>query len=105
MGNVHLIVNNICDIYFQKMRRQVYVTPKSFLSYLNSYKDLYIAKYEELDVQERSYKIGLSKIQEASVSIAKMEIGLKEEETQLKEASEKTERLLEDLEKESKKAK
>jgi dynein heavy chain len=34
-----------------------------------------------------------------------MEVGLKEEEIQLKEATEKTERLLEDLEKESKKAK
>jgi len=34
-----------------------------------------------------------------------MEVGLKEEEGLLKEASEKTERLLEDLEKESKKAK
>ena len=72
---------------------------------MNSYKDLYIKKYAELDVQEKSYKIGLSKIQEATVSIAKMEVGLKEEEGLLKEASEKTERLLEDLEKESKKAK
>lgn len=105
MGNVHLIVNGVCDVYFQKMRRQVYVTPKTFLSYLNSYKELYLTKYEELDVQERSYKIGLAKIQEATISIAKMEVGLKEEEIQLKEATEKTERLLEDLEKESKKAK
>jgi dynein heavy chain len=33
------------------MRRQVYVTPKSYLSYLASYKDLYIEKYYgELDV-------------------------------------------------------
>jgi len=71
---------------------------------LNSYKDLYIIKYAELDIQERSYKIGLGKIQEATVSIGKMEVGLKEEEAQLKEASEKTDRLLEDLEKESKKA-
>ena len=80
MGNVHLMVNMICDTYFQKMRRQVYVTPKSFLSYLDSYKTLYLRKYKELDIQESSYKIGLSKIQEASVSIAKMEVGLKEEE-------------------------
>lgn len=105
MGNVHLLVNNVCEIYFQKMRRQVWVTPKSFLSYLNSYKDLYLKKYEELDIQERSYKIGLSKIQEATISIAKMEVGLKEEEAQLKEASDRTEKLLEDLEKESRKAK
>ncbi len=34
MGNVHLLVNEVCDIYFAKMRRQIYVTPKSFLSYL-----------------------------------------------------------------------
>jgi dynein heavy chain len=49
MGNVHLMVNTACDLYFQKMRRNVFVTPKSFLSYLNSYKDLYIDKYSELD--------------------------------------------------------
>lgn len=49
MGNVHLMVNTACELYFQKMRRSVYVTPKSFLSYLNSYKDLYIEKYQELD--------------------------------------------------------
>ena len=81
------------------------MTPKSFLSYLDSYRSLYLKKYKELDIQESSYKIGLSKIQEASVAISKMEAGLKEEEAQLKEASDKTERLLEDLEKESKKAK
>jgi len=49
MGNVHLMVNTACDLYLQKMRRAVYVTPKSFLSYLNSYKDLYINKYQGLD--------------------------------------------------------
>lgn len=48
MGNVHLMVNNVCEMYFQKMRRAVYVTPKSFLSYLNSYKGLYMEKYQEL---------------------------------------------------------
>lgn len=68
------------------MRRQVYVTPKSFLSFLNSYKDLYIEKYEELDKQETSYKIGLSKIDEATKAINVMEVGLKEEEAKLKAA-------------------
>lgn len=83
MGNVHILVNTACDLYFQKMRRQVYVTPKSFLSYLNSYKGLYMEKYKELDIQGNSFKIGLNKIQEATVTIANMEVGLKEEENQL----------------------
>jgi hypothetical protein len=33
-----------------------------------------------LDNQERSYKTGLDKINEATQAIAKMEVGLKEEE-------------------------
>jgi len=106
MGAVHQMVNNVCDTYYQKMRRQVFVTPKSYLSYLNAYKTLYVEKYYgELDIQERNFKIGLDKIKEASVSIAKMEISLKDEETKLKEASDKTDLLIADIEKESKKAK
>jgi dynein heavy chain len=80
MGNVHILVTQACELYFQKMRRAVYVTPKSFLSYLQAYKGLYMEKYTELDNQERSYKTGLDKINEATQAIAKMEVGLKEEE-------------------------
>jgi dynein heavy chain len=40
-------------------------------------------KYKELDIQGNSFKIGLNKIQEATVTIANMEVGLKEEENQL----------------------
>jgi len=104
MGNVHLLVNLVCDQYFQKMRRQVYVTPKSFLSYLNAYKALYIEKFKELDVEGNSYKIGLNKIHEATAAIAIMEVGLKEEEFQLREASEKTEKMVDTVTKEKKKA-
>ena len=44
-------------------------------------------------------------VNEKSISIAKMEISLKDEETKLKEASDKTDLLIADIEKESKKAK
>merc|ERR1712080_383790 len=104
MGNVHLMVNTVCDMYYLKMRRWNYVTPKSFLSYLEAYKKLYVVKYKELDDIEKNYKIGLSKIAEASVTIANMEVVLKEEEKKLIEAAEKTEKLLTHLGKEEKKA-
>lgn len=61
-------------------------------------------KYRELDNQEKSYKTGLEKINEATQSIAKMEVGLKVEEDQLKEATKETDALLANLEVESKKA-
>jgi dynein heavy chain len=48
--------------YLFSMRRQVYFTPKSYLGYLQSYKKLYTDKYQELDVQESNFKVGVQKI-------------------------------------------
>ncbi len=90
MGNVHLMVTQICDVYFNRMRRQVYFTPKSYLSYLEAYKKLYLIKYKELDQQESNFRIGVNKIKEASETINKMKVELGEEEKKLKEATEKT---------------
>lgn len=98
MGNVHLMVTNLCDVYFARMRRQVYFTPKSYLSYLQAYKKLYLIKYQELDMQESNFKIGVNKINEASVAIAEMKKILSQEEVKLKDATEKTEKMLKDLE-------
>lgn len=40
----------VCDDYFTKMRRQVYQTPKSYLSFLQLYKAMYNEKINELKV-------------------------------------------------------
>lgn len=97
MGNVHLMVSDVATLYFQRMRRQVYFTPKSYLSYLGSYKKLYLTKYKQLDQQESNFKIGVQKINEASESIAEMKKILSQEEVKLKDATEKTEKMLKDL--------
>jgi len=44
------MVGQVCELYFLKMRRRVWVTPKSYLSYLNLYLKYYSVKYKELDV-------------------------------------------------------
>jgi len=106
MGNVHLMVTDVCDIFMAKMRRQVYVTPKSYLAYLQAYKELYVSKYYgELDISERNFKIGVEKIDEAAISIAKMEVKLKEEDNVLQEKTQSVNLLLADLEIQSAKAK
>ena len=37
MGKVHKMVDQVCGVYFQQMRRYVYVTPKSYLSFIQAY--------------------------------------------------------------------
>jgi dynein heavy chain len=52
MGKVHDLVSEVCEIYFQRMRRRVFVTPKSYLSFIDLYKDVYKNKYEAIDVED-----------------------------------------------------
>lgn len=44
MGHVHVFVTAACSEYFEKFRRHVYVTPKSYLSFIQAYKQLYQKK-------------------------------------------------------------
>ena len=41
------------------MRRSVFVTPKSYLSFIDAFKKLYKEKFDELDKAEKNFKIGL----------------------------------------------
>lgn len=50
MGHVHSAVTAACSEYFDKFRRRVYVTPKSYLSFLGGYKDLYSRKWAATQV-------------------------------------------------------
>jgi len=99
MASVHNQVNDTCDLYYAKMRRSVFVTPKSYLSFLQSYQDLYGKKYLDLDEAEQKFNIGLQKIREAKEDIEKLEIGLKKEEVKLKVKKEEVDVLIQELNK------
>ena len=52
MGKVHKMVDDVCGLYFAQMRRYVYVTPKSYLSFIQAYHELYVTKYKAIDKEE-----------------------------------------------------
>lgn len=79
MGKVHDMVRSVCDIYFAKMRRQVHVTPKSYLSFLSSYRDVYLQKVDEIEVLEERVGLGLSKLKEAEEDVKKNQRILEQE--------------------------
>jgi dynein heavy chain len=105
MGKVHDIVTEVCDIYFNRMRRHVYVTPKSYLAFIDLYKDVYKVKYDGIDVEDQNIQKGLEKLKEASDGVEELKIDLKKEDQKCKEASDITDKLLKELEVENKKAK
>jgi dynein heavy chain len=104
MGKVHDLVTEVCDIYFQRMRRYVYVTPKSYLSFIDQYKQVYKTKYDGLNMEESNITKGLDKLASAAKGVEELKVDLKKEEVKLKEASDVTDKLLKELEVENRKA-
>jgi len=93
-GSFQALVRDMTDTYLVRMRKHVYVTPKSFLCLIDFYKQLYQIKYEEINVQERSVNVGLQKLKEASEFVEKLKVQLKEQEVVLKAEEKKTTALL-----------
>jgi len=98
-------VNVVCGIYFQRMRRHVYVTPKSYLSFIDLYKGVYTTKYKGIDVEQQNIVQGLDKLAEAAQGIEELKVDLKAEEINLKASSEETDKTSKKLAVENKKAK
>jgi len=58
MGMVHRMVVDVCEEYRSVMKRQVYQTPKSYLSFISTYKSMYASKLNALKDKESRVKCG-----------------------------------------------
>lgn len=94
MGVVQDGVGQACTEYFQRFRRQTYVTPASYLSFLNSYRGLYSEKKSHFENLRSRMQTGLNKLLEASESVAQLSKDLVVKEKELAVASAETERVL-----------
>lgn len=97
MGMVHRIVTDLCEEYFQKMRRRVYQTPKSYLSFIESYKKMYSVKIDEIKVKEQRVNLGLKKLIQGAEDVRAMSIVLADEQVKLQKATEETNTMLQSL--------
>ncbi|XP_070634009.1 dynein axonemal heavy chain 8 isoform X3 [Bos indicus] len=94
MGLFHDMVSESCESYFQRYRRRAHVTPKSYLSFINGYKNIYTEKVKYINEQAERMNIGLDKLMEASESVAKLSQDLAVKEKELAVASVKADEVL-----------
>uniref|UniRef100_H2ZG69 Dynein, axonemal, heavy chain 5 n=1 Tax=Ciona savignyi TaxID=51511 RepID=H2ZG69_CIOSA len=83
-----------CTDYFERFRRQTYVTPKSYLSFLNSYKSIYKDKLDLIGNLAQRMNTGLNKLIEATQSVNELSKELVEKEKELAVASKKADDVL-----------
>ncbi|XP_025057270.1 dynein heavy chain 5, axonemal-like [Alligator sinensis] len=94
MGTFQDIVAEKCVDYFERYRRQTFVTPKSYLSFIRGYKTIYKEKFTEVENSSSRMKTGLTKLMEAEVSISHLSKELAVKEQDLAAASKKADEVL-----------
>jgi len=105
MGMVHSMVTEVCDEYFVKMRRRVFQTPKSYLSFIQNFTVLYKGKLEELKQKEGRVNLGLQKLIQGAQDVEDMKKVLAVEQIKLDIATKETNIMLQSLEVSSAEAK
>jgi len=97
MGEVHNKVTSACAEYFDKFRRRAYVTPKSYLSFIAGYKELYGRKWNEVKLLAEKINSGLNKLFEAKTDVNKMKGELAIKNQDLAEAQKVSASLLKEI--------
>ena len=83
------MVAELCTEYFQRFRRQTHVTPKSYLSFIAGYKQIYSQKRSEIGILAERMNTGLKKLIEATESVNELSKELAVKEKELAVASKK----------------
>jgi len=97
MAHIHNSVRESTTEYFERYRRYAYVTPKSFLSFITGYQDVYAKKVAYVEMLASNINTGLTKLVEAGDDVSKMKVELKEKEKGLVVAQEKSAVLLQEI--------
>lgn len=74
MAGMHHAVGAACEEYATQHRRWVYVTPRSFLSFLNTFQGLYTARLEQARGMKEQVDAGLAKMAEAKLDVQRMKV-------------------------------
>jgi len=104
IASTHLIVTEECAKYFTQFRRNVYVTPKSYLSFIDAYKQVYSKKFGQINEDAEKITNGLLKLKEAEADVAIMQVELAETEKLLAVSSERIEKMVVNLKEKAGKA-
>ena len=101
MAAIHSMMLERSDDYFQRYRRSVFSTPKSYLNFIASYTSVYKKKFDFFNDEAKKIANGLKKLQQAAEDVRAMRTELAEKEVQLMQKRKETDVLVKEIEKET----
>ena len=97
MGYFQDIVTEMAGEYFERFRRLTSVTPKSYLSFISSYKTIYNQKRAEIGQLSSRMNSGLKKLVEAAQAVKDLSKQLAQKEKDLAVASAEADKVLDEV--------
>ncbi|KAM3593194.1 uncharacterized protein V6R79_007624 [Siganus canaliculatus] len=97
MGTFQDLVAEKCTEYFERFRRQTSVTPRSYLSFIDSYKVIYSEKVAHVGTLAERMQTGLCKLMEAEQSVSQLSEELLVKEQELAVASQRSDEVLQEV--------
>eukprot|EP00656_Telonema_subtile_P018040 TRINITY_DN1972_c0_g1_i10.p1 TRINITY_DN1972_c0_g1~~TRINITY_DN1972_c0_g1_i10.p1 ORF type:complete len:4525 (-),score=1414.93 TRINITY_DN1972_c0_g1_i10:97-13671(-) len=94
MAFVHTQSIVMCSEYLAEERRYNYATPKSFLEFIDLYKQLLGKKRGDIEKEAGALEIGLQKLLQTEEDVGQLKLRLEEEAVFVADKTEKTEKLL-----------
>lgn len=76
MADIQENVNDACIDYYDKYRRQCYVTPRSFLTFIDAYKGHYKDNLDTIKYLSSSMSNGLGKLEAAAEQVDGLKVEL-----------------------------
>lgn len=99
---IHTTVEEKSQEFFEKLRRKVYTTPKSYLDLIHLYVSSLETKREDYMRNKRRLALGLQKLKDTNISIADFKIKIEVLQPQLKAKNDEILQALIEVEKDSK---
>jgi dynein heavy chain len=69
---VHQSVEEEIDVFYESLKRRVYITPKSYLDLIKSYQIFLAEKHTELSCRRNTLFTGLSKLEETNLEVNRL---------------------------------
>lgn len=98
MAEIHTLMLERSEEYLARYRRSVFSTPKSYLSFIESYTSVYTKKFTELNDEAKKINNGLKKLQQAAEDVRVMRTQLQEKEVLLGNKRRETDALVKEIE-------